>query len=52
MAKLQQLVVMDKLSSSALGHFNVETGCKYWIMEVIELDNIVWDNSTVLTTQT
>ena len=24
-----------------LGHFNVGTGCKYWITKVIELDNIV-----------
>ena len=26
-----------------LGHFNVGTGCKYWITEVIELDSIVLD---------
>ena len=24
-----------------LGHFNVRTGCKYWITEVIDLDSIV-----------
>ena len=26
-----------------LGHFNVGTGCKYWITEVIELDGIISD---------
>ena len=26
-----------------LGHFNVGTGCRYWITEVIELDDIVVD---------
>ena len=26
-----------------LGHFNVGTGCKYWITEVIDLESIVLD---------